>query len=387
MSDNNRNGQDPWGRRPNDGPPDLLALLKRFFGQSKKRGPVGSSGGDGSLQIKSSYFFIALGVAFLLWVLSGIFVVSPQEQAVVLRFGRYASTVGPGPHWIPRGIDRETVVNVQQISNFKYQSHMLTQDENIVSVSLAVQYRIDNAKNYLFNVVNPELTLRQATSSVLRQVVGQMTLDSILTTGREVLSEKVSSLLKEVLEQYHAGLNVRDVTLQPAKPPAQVLEAFDDVNKARENAHEFVNKANTYRNKRLSIVKGDIVRIMQKAKAYAAQVVQTAKGTTARYLALLAPYQKAPKVTRERLYIDAMQNVLSRTSNIVVDTKGSNNVLYLPIDRMLKQSTLGSSESSPSMPETNIATPDLSVKSASADSAVTQRRYPLTRPSYAGASS
>jgi len=332
-SDNSdNNGNDPWGKRHDDGPPDLFDLIKKFFMGGKSN----SAQNLGSLKNPGRYIGYGLAVLVVLWALSGIFLVSPAEEAVVLQFGKYQETLGPGPHWIPRFVQSERTINVQQVSNFPYQSEMLTKDENIVSVSVAVQYRIGNPEHYLFNVVAPILTLQQATSSALRQVVGEMTLNSILTTGRQRLRDGAEKQLNQILLTYKAGLEVTDVTLQPAKPPEAVTHAFDDAIKAREDEQRYVNKAKAYARKVESVVKGRVARLKQSASAYQKEIVLRAEGQTARYLALLTPYQKAPQVTRERLYLETVSDVLSKTTNIFVDSNGSN-VLYLPLDQILKR--------------------------------------------------
>ncbi len=254
---------------------------------------------------------------------------------MVLRFGRYVKTVTPGPHWIPPVIEKRFTVNVQKISQLPYQAEMLTQDENIVSVALTVLYRIEDPNKFLFNVVNPMVTLQQATSSALRQVVGQMTLNTVLTTGRQELRDKVAKQLDKTLAIYQTGIDVTDVTLQPAKPPEAVTHAFDDAIKAREDEQRYINQAKAYARKVESIVKGQTARLTQSANAYKQEVVLRSRGATARYLALLKPYQRAPEVTRKRLYLDTMALVLSHTTNIIMDTS-NNNIMYLPLNEILR---------------------------------------------------
>jgi modulator of FtsH protease HflK len=327
-----QNNQGPWGQRQDKGPPDLLDLIARFFQGKTSQG----SGGSNSEHFGKYLSLLAVGLV-VLWALTGIFLVSPAEQAVVTRFGQYEATVGPGPHWIPRIIESETTLNVQQVSNFSPQpaEEMLTKDENIVSISLAVQYRIADPKSYLFNVVDPVTTLKQVTSSALRQAAGQMTLDSILTTGRSKLRDAIAQQLEHTLAAYQTGLEITDVTLQPAKPPEAVTHAFDDAIKAREDEQRYINRAQAYARRVVSIAKGHVARLQKSAAAYQQSVVLKANGDTARYLALLKPYEASPAVTGERLYLDAMSNVLSKTSNIVVDSSGTN-VLYLPLEQILK---------------------------------------------------
>ena len=331
----NGSGQDPWGRRPQNDPTDLAALFKRIF----KKYASNSGGSSGSSNINKRIVLLVGAVILVIWAVSGIFLVSPQEEAVILRFGKYVKTVGEGPHWIPRGIETHKTTNVTQQNTFNYQAEMLTKDENIVSVAIAVQYRIDNPADYLFNVTNPNLTIQQAASSALRQIVGGMNLDAVITTGRQTLSDDVKKQLIETLNIYNPGLFVADITLQQAVPPKQVTHAFDDAIKAREDEVTYENQAQAYARKVESEAQGTISRMQQEADAYKQQVVLQADGAIARYLALLSPYQKAPFVTSERLYLDAMTSVLNKTSNVFVDNNGGNgtSVFYLPLDQLFKQ--------------------------------------------------
>ena len=325
------------GRRQSQasGPPDLVELLKKAWGASGRgRGPRSFSSGSGSAGMGRLPIWIVLVLLFF-WFVSGIFILKPTEEAVVLRFGKYSRTLGPGPHWIPSLIDRRFVMNVQQVNTFSLQADMLTKDENIVSVALAVQFRIRNLRNFFFNVVGPVRTLKEVTSSALRQVVGSNTLDNILTTGRQQVRDQVYQQLRQTLNAYHAGIAVTDVNLQPAKPPEAVTAAFDDAIKAREDEQRYINQAQAYARKVISEAKGQVARLKQHADAYQKQVVLESEGKTAEFLALLRPYLIAPRVTRERMYISTLTDVLSRTSNIVVDSNG-NQVLYLPLDQLIR---------------------------------------------------
>lgn len=333
-SNDNKPNHDPWGRRPEEGPPDLIALIKKFFKSKPNNNAPGEQPPVSSIPLN----FIGLGALAVvaLWVISGIFIVSPAERAVVQRFGRYIETLNSGPHWIPRFIDTQNTINIEQIKTFPYEAEMLTKDENIVYVKIAVQYRVENPRDYLFNVVDPTVTFQQAASSTLRQVVGQSTLNSVLTKGKQALRDQVAVQLNETLALYNTGIKVMDVTLQEVKPPEAVREAFDDAINAREDQQRYINIADAYKSKQLETANGEIARIAKSAEAYKQSVVLDAKGNTARYLALLKPYNEAPNVTRERLYLDTLSEVLAQTSNIIVDSKG-NNVLYLPLDQILRQ--------------------------------------------------
>lgn len=345
MSRDGSNNQNPWGKRPEQGPPDLIEFIKKLFSNAKKSS-VGATFSQNQSQNRNfnplpwSLKTIAIAVVsvfLFIWILAGIYIVKPAEQAVILRFGKYIGTDNAGPHWIPLLIDSRVIINTQQVQNFPFRADMLTNDENIVSVAVAVQYRIDNPQDYLFNIVRPVHALEQATSSALRQEVGEMSLDDVLTKGRQTLRQRVSDQLNHILVRYHTGLVVTDVTLQPAKPPEEVTAAFDDAIKAREDEQRYINQASAYVNQVTSAAKGQVARLMQSANAYQQSIVLQAKGQTARFLALYHAYKNAPIVTRERLYLEAMQEMLSKTHNIVVDAN-QNNMMYLPLNELLKQS-------------------------------------------------
>ncbi len=374
--------KNPWERKP-EGPPDLLKLLSNFFNKKKSEGSGGGQHGNG-FEMSSVWLWAIIAVIVLIWALSGIYVVNQAQQAVVLKFGKYMQTVGPGPHWLPTFVESEQKVDIEQIRNFQYQSEMLTKDENIVNVSLAVQFRIDNARDFLFNADDPGASLQLATASALRQVVGQMSLDSILTTGRSELRDQVEEQLKSIVSTYNMGLQVTDVRLLPAKPPEAVTDAFDDAIKAREDEQSSINKGQAYSRKVTSEVKGDIAKLQQSAIAYKQEVVLQAQGNVARYDAVLKAYLAAPSVTRERLYLDTVQDVLSHTNNVIVDS-GGHNVLYLPLDQMIKSHLVAAS---PNLPESESTTP-IEVNQVQSNQTKTQNEnvmkpgfYGKPRPNY-----
>lgn len=327
-------GKDPW--KGKDQPPDLDEAFKRIHEKFKKTfsGGTGksnntSSGGGVSLLVGLVALFI-----LAIWALSGIFIVDPAEQAVILRFGKYVETVGPGPHWIPRIISSKIVLNVDRVMDHSYSAQMLTRDENLVSVAVAVQYRISDLQEYLFNVANPEESLQQATSSALRQVVGTTTLDQILTEGREVWGNSVQDTLIKTLSLYKTGIAIVNVSPQPARAPESVQDAFDDAIKAQEDEKRFKEQAYTYAAKVVPIAEGNASRIAQEAKAFSQQVVLKATGEVAEFLALLPQYIAAPKIISERMYLETMQKVLNKSSKIIIDAK-SGNLLYLPLDKLI----------------------------------------------------
>ncbi len=334
-------GKDPWGGK--NQPPDLDEALKRlqlklkkvFFGGSAKpdNSPSNTNSGGGLLA-----GLIAL-VAFILWAISGIFIVDPAEQAAILRFGKYVETVGPGPHWIPRLISSKIVLNMDRVSDYSYSAQMLTKDENLVAISLVVQYRIGDLREYLFNVADPVEGLKQATSSALRQVVGTTTLDQLITEGREAWGANVQESLVKILEMYKTGIVIVNVAPQPARAPESVQDAFDDAIRAQEDEKRFIGQAEAYEARVVPIAEGNAKRIFAEAKAYEEQVVLRASGEVAEFLALLPEYTRSPFITGQRMYLDAMQEVLSKTSKVVVDGKAGN-MLYLPLDKLISTQPL-----------------------------------------------
>jgi membrane protease subunit HflK len=327
-------GKDPW--KGKNQPPDLDEAFKRIHEKLKKvfGGAAGQPGNKSSNSSNGGFLAgMVILFAFLIWALSGIFIVDPAEQAAVLRFGKYVETVGPGPHWIPRIISSKIVMNVDRVLDYSYSAQMLTSDENLVAVSLAVQYRIGDLQQYLFNVANPEESLQQATSSALRQVVGTTTLDQIITEGREVWGNRVQDSLIKTLDMYKTGILIVNVSPQPARAPESVQDAFDDAIKAQEDEKRFKEQAFAYAAKVVPIAEGNASRIKQEAEAFSKQVVLRAQGDVAEFLALLPQYMAAPQVMAERMYLDTMEKVLNNTSKIIVDGK-SGNLLYLPLDKL-----------------------------------------------------
>lgn len=334
---------DPWGGRGND---DLSKQFDEAIGRLKKkfnRMMSGGTGGGDDEQKTANFGLWGLGliviVVLAIWVVAGFYTVQTAEQGVVLRFGKYATTTQPGLHWIPRLIDKVFLVNTQKIYTYSYDASMLTTDENIVNVAVTVFYRVNNPEKYLFRVSNPVNSLQQATASALRQVIGQTTLDNVLTVGREAVREETRVQLEKILKRYNTGIEVTQVALQQAKAPEEVKAAFDDAIKAQEDEKRYANEAQAYAMKVVPIAKGQAKRIVAEANAYKQQVVLGAQAEIASFLAILPEYKKAPQVTRERLYLSAMENVLNDSTKILVDQSKSNNLLYLPLDKLLQAST------------------------------------------------
>lgn len=361
--------KDPWsGKSGNDqGPPDLDEVVRKlqerlgglFGGQQS---PGGASGGRFSARVIG----IIVGVLVVLWLASGIYIVEPAERGVVMRFGRYVDTTGPGPHWhLPAPIESVIKVNVDEISTFSHRAAMLTQDENIVEVELTVQSRIQDAADYLFQDQDPERTLNDATVTVVRVTIGQSKLDYVMTEGRGAVAVTIKERVQELMNQYRTGLIVTSVNMQPAKPPDQVKSAFDDAIKAREDKERLENQAEAYSNEVLPQARGQAARILADAKAYRDRVIAESEGEAARFTAVLEQYSKAPEVTRQRLYLETMEQVFSQNSKVLLDVQdGGNSLLYLPLDQLLKQRQTQPAEPVLSEPVSTLAAPPNSIETA-----------------------
>ncbi len=330
--------KDPWGGG-DKGPPDLDAALKKF--QEKIQSLFGGKSPKGNpLPSGSLLAAIGLGAVALYFVL-GFYQLDQQERAVVLRLGKYLETVNPGLHWNWPLIDRVSKVNVTKVQSAGHHSVMLTQDENIVDISISVQYRIADPQDYLLQVKNPEGSLEQAMESALRHVVGGALMGQIITEGREQIAVDVQQRLQQYLDAYHTGIQIAKVNIEDAHAPSQVQEAFDDVTRAKEDRERLKNEAETYANGIIPEARGRAQRQLEEAAGYREQVVSRAEGEAARFDKLLTEYRKAPEVTRQRLYLDTMQAVLTSSSKILVDASSGNNMLYLPLDKIIEQQNAG----------------------------------------------
>ena len=369
--DDNR---EPWGgnnNKNNQQPPDLdkligefLQKMKAFFSGKKPSGPWQPSlpGGGNTGFVMS----VIVALIVVVWFLSGLFIVNPAEEAVVLRLGQYSDVVQPGLHWIARFIETKYVVDVQKIYSFSLEGDFLTktseqadlvstryvdlgdtkksggsldQSKNLVNVELNVQYRITNPRAYLFNAVDPDSTIQQVATGALSDVIGTMKLDDVLTTGRESVSSGVFERVKKVLSGYNAGLEVMAVTLKKVQAPDQVRTAFSDVNRADQDKSTFIQQAQAYASKVVPLAQGVAARTLADATAYQQQVVLGAQANIAKYQALLKVYTSSPEVTRERLYLETMQSILQSTTKVLVDSNVGNNLLYLPLDKLIRQET------------------------------------------------
>lgn len=327
-------GRDPWGgNRNNDGPPDIDEALKKL---KEKLGFLGGGSGSGSGGGKG-LVPISLFVIAVLWGLLGFYQVDQKEEALVLRLGKYHDTLGAGLKWNPPLVDKVVIVPVTEERQYSARGLMLTEDENIVEISLTVQYNIANARDFVLNIKEPETSLKQATDSALRHVVGSTGLDGVISTGREQVAEGTAQKLQDLLDVYGSGINVVKINIEEARPPTEVKAAYDDVIKAREDLERLVNEAQAYSNGIIPEARGQAQRLREEANGYKSQVVSKSEGEAKRFTKLLAEYKKAPEVTRERLYIDAIEQVMTNSSKVLMDTEGGNNMLYLPLDKIMQQ--------------------------------------------------
>ena len=333
--------RDPWGSQGGDqGPPDLDESLRKL--QSQLTGIFGGRGGGGGGGISLKVYagvLAALVIGYGLW---GIYTLDEQERGVVFRFGKAQDTVKlPGLHWNPPIIDRVEKVVATRVRDKSHTALMLTEDENIVDVSMTVQYVINDPISYVVEVNSPEVSVDHAMESALRHVVGSSTMDNVITEGRAALGSEVQERLQNYLNLYQTGILVQTVNIDESGPPDQVQEAFDDVQKAKEDEQRFVNEASAYLEKVVPEARGAAQRQLEEANAYRDQVLARAQGEAERFTKLLKEYQLAEEVTRDRLYIDAIQSVLSQSSKVIVDVEGGNNLLYLPLDRLMQSSGTG----------------------------------------------
>mgnify|MGYP000889985712 FL=1 len=351
-----------WGKKPNDGPPDLDEILRKLnqkiAGLFGRRGPApaGPSGPAPGPGMPSGAFFggsIAFIVILVLgvWLASGFYIVDEGRRGVVLRLGKYLETTMPGPRWhVPFPIESVEVVNVSQVRTVEVgyrgnpknkqpaEALMLTDDENIVDVQFAIQYTLKSPEDYLFTNRNPDDNVLQSAETAIREIVGKSKMDFVLAQGRSEVAARVKVLMQQILDRYKTGINITTVSLQNVQAPEQVLAAFEDVVRAGQDRERFKNEGQAYANSVVPNARGVAARLLEEANGYKETVVATAQGDASRFRQILAEYEKAPQVTRERLYLEAMQQILSSTSKVIVDQKGGQNLLYLPLDRLMQMS-------------------------------------------------
>ena len=347
-----------WGRRGgggNQGPPDLDELMRNFnqklgslFG--RKGGGNGSQPGGPGLARFGGGAGILIALIVLVWLASGFYIVDASQRGIVLRFGKYLEETQPGPRWhLPFPIESAEVVSVSQVrtveigyrnnvkSKVPKESLMLTDDENIIDIQFAVQYVLKDPKDYLFNNRNPDESVLQAAETSIREIVGKSTMDFVLYEGRAQVTASAQKLIQEILDRYKTGINVSKVTMQNAQPPEQVQAAFDDAVKSGQDRERQKNEGQGYANDVIPRARGAAARLNQEAEGYRQRVIERAEGDASRFRQIVAEYTKAPGVTRDRLYIDAVQEIMSNTSKVLIDQKGGgNNLLYLPLDKIMQ---------------------------------------------------
>jgi membrane protease subunit HflK len=344
------NNQDPWGgRKKNDGPPDLDEALKKF--QNKVQDLFGKKGGNGDGGDSSSGGPKFSGpiagligvIAVVVYLVAGFYQLDAKEEAVILRLGKFHSVVGSGLKWNPKFIDSVYVINTTEEREYVTKGFMITKDISIVELPVTIQYNVSDVKKFVLSVRAPENSLKHATESAMRHVVGSTVLDSVLSEGRELIAVNVEKKLQEYLDNYGTGISIVNVNVQQGNPPTEVQAAFDDVVKAKEDRERLINEAERYANAVVPEAEGRAARIVETATGYREQVVSKAEGESQRFNKLLVEYQKSPEVTRERLYIDAIESVMGNSSKVLVDVEGGNNMLFLPLDKII--SSGGSSAS------------------------------------------
>lgn len=333
------NNNDPWKNRSgrDQGPPDLDDVFKNLFGKFGKMG--GGNGGSGK-SLGGIGAGILVGLLVVIWFVSGFYTIREAERGVVLRFGQYQQQVEPGLRWKPTFVDTVMPVDVQSIRDQASSGSMLTEDENVVRVQMEMQYRIVDPYRWTFAVESPETSLSQALDSAIRYVVGHSKMDDVLTDGREVTRQRVWEELQSIIEPYNMGVQIVDMNFRDARPPEEVKDAFDDAIAAQEDEQRFIREAEAYAREIEPRARGQVNRMNEEAQAYKERVILEAQGEVARFAELLPQYQKAPEVTRERIYLETMEEVFGNTSKILVDSSKGGNMMYLPLDKIMeRQST------------------------------------------------
>ena len=366
--------------RPNDGPPDLDQLWREFNQRINRllrgKGGGGAGGGSSNDGDDARNAGISAGVAgaviLFLWLVSGFFIVQEGQTGIVLTFGKYSHSAQPGFNWRwPYPIQTQETVNLSQVRTVEvgYRSNvrnklareslMLTDDENIIDIHFAVQYRLKDASAWVFNNRDQEETVKQVAETAIREVVGKAKMDFVLYEGREKVAFDTSALMQQILDRYATGVLVANVTMQAVQPPEQVQAAFDDAVKAGQDRERQKNEGQAYANDVVPKARGAASRLMQESEGYRARVVANAEGEAARFNKVLVEYQRAPAVMRDRLYIDAMQQIFASTTKIMVDTKSNNSMIYLPLDKLIAQ-TAAEAASGVTAPATSAAPPEAS---------------------------
>ena len=330
------NGKDPW-KRNDDEPNDLDQIIQNW--QKRLSAILGGGGGGGGRSGSGSggsFFLLFLLVGA--WIVTGFYRVDEAERGVVQRFGAYTETTMPGLHWhIPYPMEIVNKINANEVANYKYNTEMLTADQQYVFIDMTVQYRRTDPVKYSFEVELPEETLQDVTESALREVVGTSELEVLIAARRDEIATRTKDVLQSTLDSYGAGLTITSISLETVNYPQAVQSSVDDAQKARNDSERYVLEADAYARDIIPKARGDAARVLEDARAYRDRVIADADGEAGRFEALLTEYQKAPEVTRERLYIDAIEEVYGRSNKVILDAEGSGNLLYLPIDQLMQQ--------------------------------------------------
>jgi len=343
----NDKDKDPWNQNSgNQGPPDLDDVFRNL---SKKFGGIFGSGGGSSSGSDKPLLLFALIAALVIWGIYdkfGFYIVQQAERGVELRFGEFQEMTEAGLNWhLPFPIETVEIVNVDEVREVSNKTSMLTQDENIVEVSLEAQYKIRDAEEYIFNVRDPDKTVKDAMESSVREIVGKSTIDSVMFEGREQISSITRELLQGILDSYKSGIFIQKVNIEKSVPPDAVKEAFEDAIKSREDYDRYIKEAEAYANSILPQARGEAARFLQEADAYRDRAIANSEGEAKRFLKLLTEYEKAPEVTRERLYLEAVESVYTNSNKVLMDVEGGNNLLYLPLDQIVKQRSMTNNQS------------------------------------------
>lgn len=338
------NKNDPWKNRggKDQGPPDLDDVFKNLFSKFSKSGS-GGSGGSGKSLGTAGLGLIA-GLAIVVWIVSGFYTIREAERGVVLRFGEYSKQVEPGLKWRPRFIDTVIPVDVQSIRDQSSAGSMLTEDENVVRVQMEMQFRVVDPYRWTFSVASPETSLSQALDSAIRYVVGHSSMDDVLTDGREITRQRVWEELQNIIEPYNIGVSIIDMNFKDARPPEEVKDAFDDAIAAQEDEQRFIREAEAYAREIEPRARGQVNRMNEEATAYKERVTLEAQGEVARFEELLPQYEAAPQVTRQRIYLETMEQVFGSTSKIMVDSSSGGSMMYLPLDKILERQNLNQNQ-------------------------------------------
>ncbi|MCR4305447.1 MAG: FtsH protease activity modulator HflK [Gallionella sp.] len=347
-----------WGNKNRGGPPDLEDLLRKL--NAKVSALMGGKGGAGKPEAGAPMKGFGSGIGLiaaivaLIWAGSGFYIVDASQRGVVLRFGKLVETTQPGPRWhLPFPIESVEIVNLSQVRTVEVgyrdnvknkmlkESLMLTDDENIIDIQFAVQYFLSDPGEYLFNNRMPDENVRQAAETAIREVVGKSKMDYVLYEGREQVAATATKLIQDILDRYKSGILISKLTMQNAQPPEQVQAAFDDAVKAGQDRERQKNEGQAYANDVVPRARGTAARLIQESQGYRQSVIANAEGDASRFKQILVEYEKAPTVTRERMYLDMMQQVMGNISKVMVDQKGGNSLLYLPLDKLIETSRAG----------------------------------------------